>query len=55
MFNNNELLERIEIVRKTMHRMYISTHFSNDEILDISQYLDTLLNEYEKQKSIINQ
>lgn len=35
-----------------MHQMYLSANFSKEEILDISQYLDALLNEYERQKSI---
>lgn len=52
--NVADLLNRIESLRRSMIEVAIDKGFSSSESIEISRELDSLLNQYEKVKSLDN-
>ncbi len=52
--NPADLLNRIEILRRSMIEVAIDKGFSSTESIEISRELDNLLNQYEKTKGLDN-
>lgn len=52
--NPADLLNRIEILRRSMIEVAVDKGFSSTESIEISRELDNLLNQYEKTKGIDN-